>query len=141
MTREAGTAPRKDHAWHLVLGLALWFAWFCATYGGLAAACSVAPPPPGAGPLTWLNAVALLVAAVCTAGLGMRARRAAGTRARGRRAAALHRALVRVALCHCRAVHRVGGLAGGAAAALRLSRAAAAGSQMPVVSASAAPRQ
>ncbi|MDR7093454.1 hypothetical protein [Hydrogenophaga laconesensis] len=70
MTREAGTAPRKDHAWHLVLGLALWFAWFCATYGGLAAACSVAPPPPGAGPLTWLNAVALLVAAVCTAGFG-----------------------------------------------------------------------
>ena len=53
-----------------MLGLALWFAWFCATYGGLAAACSVAPPPPGAGPLTWLNAVALLVAAVCTAGFG-----------------------------------------------------------------------
>lgn len=61
-----GTA-QPAHAWHLVLGLALWFAWFCATYGGLAVACAVAPPPPAVGPLNWLNASVLLLAAATTA--------------------------------------------------------------------------
>lgn len=74
MTRQAepaGPAPdaaRPAHAWHLVLGLALWFAWFCATYGGLAVACAVVPPSPAAGPLNWLNASVLLLAAATTAG-------------------------------------------------------------------------
>lgn len=71
MTHPASAAPH--HAWHLVLGLALWFGWFCATYGGLAVACAVAPPPPDAGPMTWLNAAALLVAAVCTTGFSVAA--------------------------------------------------------------------
>lgn len=77
MNPPAGTSPSTGHAWHLVLGLTLWFAWFCATYGGLAVACAVAPPPPEAGPLTWLNAVALLVAALFTAGFAMAARKCA----------------------------------------------------------------
>jgi hypothetical protein len=65
--------PQKDapdHAWHLVLGLTLWFVWFCATYGGVAVACAVAPPSPALGPLNWLNATVLLLAAVCTAAFG-----------------------------------------------------------------------
>ena len=66
--RAAGLA---DHAWHLVLGLTLWFVWFCATYGGVAVACAVAPPPPAQGPLNWLSATVLLLAAVCTAGFGL----------------------------------------------------------------------
>lgn len=63
-------AARPAHAWHLVLGLALWFAWFCVTYGGLAVACAVAPPPPEAGSLNWLNASVLLLAGATTAGFG-----------------------------------------------------------------------
>lgn len=91
MTREAGTTPRKGHAWHLVLGLTLWFVWFCATYGGLAVACSVAPPPPESGSLTLLNAGALLVAAACTAGFGV----AAWVCARAARQKRRHSAAVR----------------------------------------------
>ncbi|MDO9505585.1 hypothetical protein [Hydrogenophaga sp.] len=56
----------KPHGWHLVIGLTLWFAWFCATYGGLAVACAVAPPPAAQGAWTWLNAAVLLLAAACT---------------------------------------------------------------------------
>lgn len=89
MTHPANAAPH--HAWHLVLGLALWFAWFCATYGGLAVACAVAPPPADAGPMTWLNAVALLVAAVCTVGFGVASAMCARTARRER----LHAAAVR----------------------------------------------
>jgi ABC-type Na+ efflux pump permease subunit len=54
----------KTHAWHLVLGLTLWFAWFCAMYGGLAVACAVAPPSPAQGAWTWLNAAVLLLSVV-----------------------------------------------------------------------------
>ena len=61
------------HAWHLVLGLTLWFAWFCATYGGLAVACAVAPPPPGQGPWTWLNAAVLAFAAAVAVAFGLAA--------------------------------------------------------------------
>lgn len=60
-------AARPAHAWHLVLGLTLWFVWFCVTYGGLAVACAVAPPPVGAGALNWLNASVLLLAVATTA--------------------------------------------------------------------------
>jgi len=60
------TASTAVNAWPLVIGLALWFVWFCATYGGLAVACAVAPPSPALGPMTWLNATVLLLAAVCT---------------------------------------------------------------------------
>lgn len=60
-------AARPAHAWHLVLGLALWFVWFCVTYGGLAVACAVAPPPVAAGPFNWLNASVLLLAVATTA--------------------------------------------------------------------------
>jgi len=58
---------RPGHAWHLVLGLTLWFVWFGATYGGLAVACAVAPPAT-LGPLNWLNASVLLLAAATTTG-------------------------------------------------------------------------
>ena len=71
----AGRASgRPPHAWHLVLGLGLWLAWFGATYGGVAVACAVAPPPPAQGPFNWINAVVLLLAAACTAGFGVAAR-------------------------------------------------------------------
>jgi len=66
----APDAARPAHAWHLVLGLALWFLWFCATYGGLAVACAVAPPLPATGALNWLNASVLLLAAATTAAFG-----------------------------------------------------------------------
>lgn len=63
----------KPHAGHLVIGLALWFAWFCATYGGLAVACAVVPPPPAQGAWTWLNAAVLWFAAACTMAFGVAA--------------------------------------------------------------------
>ena len=63
----------KPNAWHLVIGLALWFAWFCVTYGGLAVACAVAPPLPAQGAWTWLNAAALLLAALTTAAFAVAA--------------------------------------------------------------------
>ena len=63
----------KPHGWHLVIGLTLWFAWFCATYGGLAVACAVAPPPAAQGAWTWLNAAVLLLAAACTVAFGVAA--------------------------------------------------------------------
>lgn len=63
----------KPNAWHLVVGLTLWFAWFCATYGGLAVACAVAPPSPALGAWTWLNVAVLLLAAVCTSAFGFAA--------------------------------------------------------------------
>lgn len=66
-SRPAPDTARTAHAWHLVLGLTLWFAWFCATYGGLAVACAVAPPAAALGPLNWLNASVLLLAAATTA--------------------------------------------------------------------------
>lgn len=75
MTPKAGPndpvpdAAHSGHAWHLVLGLAVWFIWFSATYGGLAVACAVAPPPAALGSLNWLNASVLLLAAVTTAAL------------------------------------------------------------------------
>lgn len=58
----------KPNAWHLVIGLALWFAWFCATYGGVAAACAIAEPVPGQGAWTWINATVLAFGLVCTGG-------------------------------------------------------------------------
>jgi hypothetical protein len=63
----------KPNAWHLVVGFALWLAWFCATYGGLAVACAVAPPSPAQGSWTWLNAAVLLLGAACTGGFGLAA--------------------------------------------------------------------
>lgn len=64
----------KPNAWHLVAGLTLWFAWFCATYGGLAVACAVAPPPPAQGAWTWLNAAVLLLGVAFTAAFGLASR-------------------------------------------------------------------
>jgi len=69
----ASTAGDQGHAWHLVLGLTLWFIWFCATYGGVAVACAVAPPSPALGPLNWLNATVLVLAAACTCAFGFAA--------------------------------------------------------------------
>ncbi len=68
--RAAGVA---GHAWHLVVGLTLWFVWFCATYGGVAVACAVAPPSPALGPMNWLNATVLLLAVACTCAFGLAA--------------------------------------------------------------------
>jgi len=66
-------ATSAGNAWPLVIGLALWFVWFCATYGGLAVACAVAPPSPALGPMTWLNALLLALAAACTCAFGIAA--------------------------------------------------------------------
>lgn len=60
----------KPNAWHLVIGLTLWVAWFCATYGGVAVACAWAPPSPAQGAWTWINAVVLLVAVGCALAFG-----------------------------------------------------------------------
>lgn len=60
----------KPNAWHLVIGLALWFAWFSATYGGVAVACAIAPPSSAQGAWTWINAVVLALAVACTAAFG-----------------------------------------------------------------------
>lgn len=59
---------RPGHAWHLMLGLTLWFVWFCVTYGGLAVACAVAPPPVALGPHNGLSGAVLLLAAAAAAG-------------------------------------------------------------------------
>jgi hypothetical protein len=75
----------KPNAWHLVIGLTLWFAWFCATYGGLAVACAVVPPLPAQGAWTWLNASVLLLAAVVTAAFGVAAWASARAQAAGER--------------------------------------------------------
>lgn len=67
----------KPHAWHLVIGLALWFAWFCVTYGGLAVACAWSPPP--ASQVAWngLNAAVLLGAVAAATGFACAAWRSA----------------------------------------------------------------
>lgn len=75
----APAAARPGHAWHLVLGLAAWFIWFSATYGGLAVACAVAPPSAELGSLNWLNASVLLLAAATTAAFAAGARASART--------------------------------------------------------------
>lgn len=67
----AADATRPAHAWHLVLGLTLWFIWFCATYGGLAVACAVAPPAAALGAMNGLNASVLVLAAGTTALLAL----------------------------------------------------------------------
>ena len=77
-TDASGPGPERAaglawHAWHLVLGLTLWFVWFGATYGGVAVACAVAPPSPALGPMNWLNATVLLLAAACTSAFGFAA--------------------------------------------------------------------
>lgn len=50
-----------SHPLHLVLGLAIWAAWFVMVYGGLSVACSLAPPARASGPFTWINGVLLLL--------------------------------------------------------------------------------
>jgi len=75
----------KPNARHLVVGLTLWFAWFCATYGGLAVACAVVPPSPAQGAWTWLNATVLLLAAAVTAAFGLAAWASARAQAAGTR--------------------------------------------------------
>ena len=83
----------KASAWHLVVGLTLWFAWFCATYGGLAVACAVAPPSPAEGAWTWLNLAVLLLAAACTGAFAGAAWASSRAHGKGER----QRFLVRVA--------------------------------------------
>lgn len=56
-----------SHPLQLVLGLTLWFAWFCVAYGGLSVACAVAPPPAERGPWTWVNGSLLLLTLATTA--------------------------------------------------------------------------
>jgi hypothetical protein len=55
------------HPLHLVLGLSLWFAWFCLVYGAVSVACAVAPPDPAQGHWTGLNAGLLLLTAATVA--------------------------------------------------------------------------
>jgi hypothetical protein len=78
-----------------VLGLTLWFVWFGATYGGVAVACAVAPPPAALGPLNWLNASVLLLAAATTAAFVVGAWASARTARRLPPGCAAHAALHR----------------------------------------------
>lgn len=55
-----------DHPLQLVLGLTVWFVWFCAVYGGVSVACAVAPPPPGQGALNWVNGALLALTLATT---------------------------------------------------------------------------
>jgi hypothetical protein len=64
-----------SHPLHLVLGLTVWFAWFCLVYGGLSVACAVAPPAPEAGPLNGVNAGLLLLTVLTAVLLAWAARR------------------------------------------------------------------
>lgn len=45
-----------SHPAQLLLGLTLWSLWFVILYGGLSVACELAPPAPGQGALTAINA-------------------------------------------------------------------------------------
>lgn len=54
------------HPVQLALGLTVWIAWFGTIYGGLSLACVVAPPAPGQGPFTWINALLLLSTLIVT---------------------------------------------------------------------------
>ncbi|MGJ7457529.1 hypothetical protein ACR80S_05830 [Halomonas sp. MA07-2] len=45
-----------SHPVHLLLGLTLWSLCFVALYAGLSVACELAPPLPGQGALTAINA-------------------------------------------------------------------------------------
>lgn len=67
--------PPASHPLHLVLGLTLWFAWFCAVYGGLSVACAVVPPAPEAGALNGVNAGLLVLTILTTAVLAWAARK------------------------------------------------------------------
>lgn len=73
--------PPASHPLHLVLGLTLWFVWFCLVYAGLSVACAVAPPAPEAGPFNPVNA-GLLLLTVLTTGLLAWAARACRQQAR-----------------------------------------------------------
>lgn len=55
------------HPWHLLCGLTVWCVFFIVIYGGAAVGCSVAPPSPQAGALTWINAAVLAVTVLTTA--------------------------------------------------------------------------
>jgi hypothetical protein len=63
------------HPLHLVLGLTLWFIWFCVVYGGLSVACAVAPPAPEAGPFNRVNAGLMVLTMLTIAVLAWAARR------------------------------------------------------------------
>jgi hypothetical protein len=58
--------PAPTHALQLPFGFIVWSVWFVAMYGGLSVGCALAPPPPAAGALTWLNgALAALTVLTC----------------------------------------------------------------------------
>lgn len=73
--------PAPRHPLHLPLGLIVWSAWFVVMYAGLTIGCVLAPPPPEAGALTWVNGALGALTAATIAGLLWYARacwRAAG---------------------------------------------------------------
>lgn len=53
----------------LVIGPAIWLAWFGVVYGALSVACAVVPPAPERGPWNWVNGGLLLLTLVTAAGL------------------------------------------------------------------------
>jgi hypothetical protein len=75
-----------SHPLQLLLGLTLWSLWFVAIYAGLSVACELAPPAPGQGALTAINAGLGLLALATLALLGWLAWRglAAGRESVGR---------------------------------------------------------
>jgi hypothetical protein len=99
------------HPLHLVLGLLVWFVWFCAVYGGLAVACAWRAPSGPSTVLSALNAVAfaatlltvaLLLWAAWVTGRAVRAE--AGSMARQRFVAGLSAVLYMVAAASTLAV-------------------------------------
>lgn len=52
------------HPAHMVSGLVIWALWFVVVYAFLSISCAVAPPEETLGPVTWINAVLLLVTAL-----------------------------------------------------------------------------
>jgi hypothetical protein len=57
------------HPLQLVLGPAVWLAWFGTVYGALSVACAVAAPAAQRGPFNGVNAALLLLTLATAAGL------------------------------------------------------------------------
>ncbi|MBL4833906.1 MAG: hypothetical protein JKY26_08025 [Pseudomonas sp.] len=64
-----------SHPLQMFFGLIVWSAWFVTLYGGMTVACSLVPPDPADGRLTWINIAFLVLGLVISAFLLYCARR------------------------------------------------------------------